>query len=77
MTELATYPISDLRIRVAVQAGLHKNTHFDLTDIMVDVDHGEVSLYGDAFPPAAAEAVAGVATVEGVRLVRNGLTLPH
>ncbi|CAN7436647.1 BON domain-containing protein [Phenylobacterium sp. LjRoot225] len=77
MTELATYPIADLRIRVAVQAGLHRNTHFDMSDIMVDVDHGEVSLYGVVSRPAAAEAVADATAVEGVQLVRDGLTLPH
>ena len=74
MTEPTVYPISDLRIRVAVQDVLQTDPDLDATDIQVDVDHGEVRLSGAALSPAdAADSVAQVAAVEGVTVVHNDL----
>lgn len=78
MPEPTIYPISDLRIRVEVQGLLGKDPDFEKTEIKVGVDHSEVRLGGVVLSPAdAAQAVALVAAVEGVTLVRNDLLKPR
>jgi osmotically-inducible protein OsmY len=76
MPEFTTYPISDLRIRVAVQASLRKHLNVDLSQVAVNVEGGEVSLRGIVVGRVAAEqAFADAAAVDGVRLVRRGLSI--
>lgn len=76
MRDLETYPIGDLRIRVAVQDRLFRVHGRTPTDICVRVDHGAVRLEGRVFSESeAVEALETAATVEGVTSVRHAMTV--
>jgi osmotically-inducible protein OsmY len=70
------YPISDLRIRVAIQNLVHQDPALRASEVQVFVEEAEVSLQGVVWTSddfRRAEQMA--ASVDGVMRVRNKLAI--